>query len=58
MLPQENFLVFWAAKGGPFIVFTFTRSFRNVRNDVNICGRPSKNQSYECLRKFSVRLKT
>ena len=27
---------FWAAKGGPYIVFTFTGSVRNVRNDVNI----------------------
>ena len=27
---------FWAAKGGPYIVFTFTGSKRNVRNDVNI----------------------
>ena len=25
---------FWAAKGGPYIVFTFTGSVRNVRNDV------------------------
>ena len=25
---------FWAAKGGPYIVFTFTGSVQNVRNDV------------------------
>ena len=30
------FLCFWAAKGGPYIVFTFTGSVRNVRNDVHI----------------------
>ena len=29
-------LIFWAALGGPYIVFTFTGSVRNVRNDVNI----------------------
>ena len=27
---------FWAAKRRPYIVFTFTGSVRNVRNDVNI----------------------
>ena len=27
---------FWAAFGGPYIVFTFTGSVRNVHNDVNI----------------------
>ena len=28
--------VFWAAGRRPYIVFTFTGSVRNVRNDVNI----------------------
>ena len=29
-------ILFWAARRRPYIVFTFTGSVRNVRNDVNI----------------------